>query len=315
MAEIERMRSGIPAISTPRRRRVETDSGALVAEALVVAHAATRGDRGVGGKICITAVSWVPVCNVEDVALSTFSSSSWESSGDIATGLRRLGWDLAVGPSRCAPILHLRNHALYEAPLPSSKLVTPLADGRVSGSIRVDRGDGGAPETWDVSEWPAMIGHNWGRSRARLYAWVHCNSWDDAEDLAFEAVSARVRVGPVLSPMGTAVFVRWKGRQWDLNARELFGNNRGAISMRRWEVVAAGQGIEVRAEVAAETDDFVGLHYPNPSEDTTYCLDTKLARTRLELHLPGRPPVVATSRAGALEIGTREREHGVRMYL
>ena len=250
-----------------------------------------------------------------DVEVDGCELSLGRARGDIATGGRRLGWDLAVGPPRCAPILHLPKLALYDAPLPSSKLVTPLADARVSGKVRVDRGSGRPAEEWDVSEWPAMIGHHWGRSRARLYAWVHCNSWDNAEDLTLEAVSARVRMGPVLSPMGTAVFIRWKGQTWDLNARELFGRNRGAISMRRWEVVASGHGIEVRAEVAAETDDFVGLHYPNPTEDTTYSLDALLARARLELHVPGRAPVIATSRAGALEIGTREREHGVRMYL
>ncbi len=98
------------------------------------------------------------------------------------------------------------------------KLVTPLADARVSGSFRVDRGDGAATEEWNVDAWPAMIGHNWGRSHARLYAWVHCNAWDNAEDLTLEAVSARVRIGPVLSPMATGVFVRWKGREWNLNA-------------------------------------------------------------------------------------------------
>lgn len=297
----------------PESRDPRQPSVPPLAEAWAIAFDRERGHVATKSTVLLESARFAR--GTLDVEVDGCELSLGRARGDIATGLRRLGWDLAVGPSLCAPILHLRKHALYDAPLPSSKLVTPLADGRVSGSIRVDRGDGSATEAWDVSGWPAMIGHHWGRSRARLYAWVHCNSWDDAEDLVFEAVSARVRVGPVLSPMGTAVFVRWKGRQWDLNARELFGKNRGAISMRRWEVVAAGQGIDVRAEVAAETDDFVGLHYPNPTEDMTYGLDTQLARTRLEIHLPGQPPVVATSRAGALEIGTREREHGVRMYL
>jgi hypothetical protein len=250
-----------------------------------------------------------------DVAIDGCELSLGRARGEIASGTRRLAWDLAVGPERAAPIVHLPRAALYDAPFPSSKLVTPLADGRVSGTLQVDRGDGSEVEEWNVGDWPAMVGHNWGRSHARLYAWVHCNSWDDAEDLAFEAVSARVRMGPVLSPMATAVFVRWQGRRWDLNARELLGQNRGSISLRRWEVTAAGQGIEVRAELAAETDDLVGLHYPNPSGAMTYCLNTKLARARLELRLPGRDPVVATSRAAALEIGTHDRQHGVRMYL
>lgn len=250
-----------------------------------------------------------------DVEVDGCELSLGRARGAIATGGRRLGWDLAVGAERAAPIVHLPEAALYDAPFPTSKLVTPLADARVAGAVQVDRGDGSAAEEWDVASWPAMIGHHWGKSYARLYAWVHCNAWQDADDLTFEAVSARVRMGPMLSPMGTAVFIRWKGRSWDLNARELFGKNRGSISMRRWEVSAAGKGIEVSAELAAETDDFVGLHYPNPSGAMTYCLNTKLARARLELRLPGAQPIVATSRAGALEIGTRDREHGVRMYL
>jgi hypothetical protein len=250
-----------------------------------------------------------------DVEVDGCELSLGRARGAIAGGTRRLAWDLAVGPERAAPIVHLPRAALYDAPFPSSKLVTPLADARVSGSLAVDRGDGSAREDWNVEVGPAMIGHNWGTSHARLYAWVHCNAWDDADDLTFEGFSARVRMGPVLSPMGTAVFVRWKGRRWDLNARELFGRNRGSISMRRWEVSAAGQGIEVHAELSGETDDFVGLHYPNPSGAMTYCLNTKLARARLELRVAGSAPVVATSRAAALEIGTRDRQHGVRMYL
>lgn len=250
-----------------------------------------------------------------DVAIDGCELSLGRARGDIASGTRRVGWDLEVGPERASPVLHLPRRSLYDASFPAPKLVTPLMDGRVTGSVHVDHGEGAAPEAWTVAGWPAMVGHNWGRSHPRLYAWVHCNAWDDAEDLAFEAVSARVRMGPVLSPMGTAVFVRWKGESWDLNARELLGKNRGSISLRRWEVTAEGQGLDVRAELSAETDDLVGLHYPNPSGAMTYCLNTKLARARLELRLPGRPPFIATSRAGALEIGTRDHQHGVRMYL
>ncbi|MBS2017186.1 MAG: hypothetical protein JST00_30155 [Deltaproteobacteria bacterium] len=250
-----------------------------------------------------------------DVEVDGCELSLGRARGAIETGHRRIAWDLRVGAERSAPILHLPSLTLYDDVFPGTKLLTPLADGRVAGDVTVDHGDGGPVETWSVSEWPAMIGHNWGRAHARLYAWVHCNAWDDAEDLVLEAASARIRMGPVLSPMATGVYVRYRGKRWDLNARELFGKNRGSISLRRWEATAKGRGIEVHADLAAETDDFVGLHYPNPSGAMTYCLNTKLARARLELKLPGEPPLVATSRAAALEIGTRERHHGVRMFL
>jgi hypothetical protein len=283
-----------------------------IAEAWAIAFDRERGH--VATKTAVPLSSARFAHGTLDVEVDGCELSLGRSRGALASGSRKVAWDLALGPSRAAPIFHLPSRALYDAPL-VWKAVSPVSDGRASGVVEVDHGEGSPPVPWRIDEWPAMIGHTWGPANARLYAWVHCNSWDDAEDLTLDAVSARVRLGPMLSPMPTAVFVRWKGKQWDLNARELFGKNRGSISLRRWEATAEGQGLDVRAELAAETDDFVGLHYPNPSGAMTYCLNTKLARARLELRLPGVEPFVATSRAGALEIGTHDRQHGVRMYL
>lgn len=251
-----------------------------------------------------------------DVEIDGCSLTMGQAKGALATGTRKLAWDLAIGASRAAPVQHLPHAWLYGTSLSPSKLVTPLSDTRVSGFVNVSRGDGGPPEPWSIDGWPAMVGHQWGSALPRFYAWAHCNTWEGEDDLVLEAATSRVRMGPVLlSPMLTAVFVRWRGRRFDLNARELFGKNRGSVSMRRFEVSAETRELEVRAELAAETDDFVGLHLPNPSGAMTYLLDTKLARVRVELILPGESPVVVTSRAGALEIGTRDRDHGVRMVL
>jgi hypothetical protein len=71
----------------------------------------------------------------------------------------------------------------------------------------------------------------------------------------------------------------------------------------------------VRGELFAETEDMAGLHYENPDGTMTYCLNSKLASARLALARPGKLglPLVVSSRAAALEIGTRDRAHGVRM--
>ncbi len=255
-----------------------------------------------------------------DVEVDGCELSLGRARGEVASGGRAIRYDLAVGAERASPIRHLPSLGLYETAFPATKLCTPLADARLDGEMRVRRrADLGAEddERWEIAGWPAMIGHNWGRGHAHLYAWSHCNTWDEraADDLVFEGVSARVRVGPMLSPMATAVFVRWRGESFDLNGRELVGVNRGLISLRRWEATARGSGVRVHAELAAETDDLVGLHYANPRGAMTYCLNTKLARARVAIDLPGGRSIVATSRAAALEIGTRDPRHGVRMFL
>ena len=114
--------------------------------------------------------------------------------------------------------------------------------------------------------------------------------------------------------MATAAFVRYRGRRFDLNVPRALARNRGIISLRRWEIDAKHAGVHVKCELSAETDDMVGLHYANPNASTTYCLNSKIAKARLELAIPGEPVVVAHSRAAALEIGTRDPAHGVRMY-
>jgi hypothetical protein len=65
--------------------------------------------------------------------------------------------------------------------------------------------------------------------------------------------------------------------------------------------------------VEARTDDMVGLYYANPDGAMTYCLNSKLASARVRFEPKGRAPLTLTSRAAALEVGTRDADHGVRM--
>lgn len=282
-----------------------------VAEAWAVAFDRDRGHVATKTTVLLETARFAH--GALDVEIDGCLLSLGRTRGSVATGWRHVAWDLAIGPELSEPILHLPSRALYEAGrLPSSKLVTPLADARASGHVLVFHGHGNE-ERWAIDGWPCMIGHNWGRRHPHLYAWGHCNAWD-VPGLVFEAISARVRMGPMLSPMATAAFVRWRGRRFDLNAPRALAHNRGIVSLRRWEIDAAHAGVRVKCELSAETDDLVGLHYANPNAATTYCLNSKLAKARLELEIAGEPPVVAHSHAAALEIGTRDPAHGVRMY-
>jgi hypothetical protein len=285
---------------------------APVADAWAVAFDRHRGHVAVKSTIALAAARFAR--DAIDVEVDGSRLTEDHARGTLSSGRGKLAWDLTIGPSRAAPILHYPSLAMYRSDLPpSSKLVTPVSDARASGTVRVDRG-GGDVDTWEIDAWRAMIGHNWGRRNAELYAWTHCNAWS-VDDLVFEAVSARVRVGPVLSPMATSAYVRWRGKSYDLSRLRALANNRGVISLRRWEMRGSDRGVEVVCDVAAETDDIVGLHYANPVGPMTHCLNTKLARARIEARFPNGETVSATSRAAALEIGTLDPGHGVRMYL
>ena len=125
-----------------------------------------------------------------DVAVDGCIFTPGRARGAVETGDRMVEWDLRF-EANGAPLVHFPRAWMYDGPFPSSKLVSPLPDLRVSGDVVVN----GVP--WRLDAWPGLLGHNWGRRNAFLYGWGHCNGWDDkdggaGEDLVLEGVSARV---------------------------------------------------------------------------------------------------------------------------
>lgn len=228
--------------------------------------------------------------------------------GEVEQNGHRIAVDLSFTKG-APPLVPLPERALYYSRLPRSKLVSPYPDSRFSGSYAVNG------ETIRVENARGMQGHNWGESHAHLYAWAHCNQWDQDEDFVFEGLSAKIKLGPVVTPIATLVCVRHRGVRYEFNRFRDLLKNRGEVSFRRWVFRAESDLGRIEGELFGQTPDFVGLHYPNPDGTMTYCLNSKLAHARLRFEPFGRPPMTLTSRTAALEVGTREPNHGIRMYV
>lgn len=230
------------------------------------------------------------------------------TSGAIALRTHRIAWDLRFrGDAR--PITPLPFEAMYKPSFPTTKIVSPYPDLRFDGEVFVDG------ERWLIDGWRGMQGHNWGRRHADLYAWSHANVWEEDDDFILEGFSASVRLGPVRTPLMTLVCARHRGVRYEWNTPLDIARARGDVSPTRWVFSASGRHGAIEGTLEADKEDMVGLYYPNPHGPMTYCLNTKLARARVRFEARGRPPLLLTSRAAALEIGTRDDGHGVRMYV
>jgi hypothetical protein len=239
------------------------------------------------------------------VAIDGCTLSRDLARGRVETGGRAIGYDLRI-ESLAEPLLHYSSPWMYAGPWPAQKLASPIPNARVSGRVEVDA------ETWDVQGWPAMVGHHWGRRHSPLYAWGQCNAWDGGDDLVLEGASIGGG-GPVLG--GTLLCIRHEGVRHDLNGLQALARNGGAITPRRWRFRGRSTSVAVDGEMWADTDDFVGLFYPNPDGTNCHCLNSKLARAEVTLKIAGRPARTYQSSRAALEIGTNDPNHGVRMYL
>ena len=293
---------------------------ALWLKATILAHKGRGGDDAVAeswavaferGKRAAASKTTVPLAQASfsrdklDITMPGFELTRGRAQGEVGD----VGFTLALSDDG-APIVHFPHPRMYSGPFPSSKLTSPMPNLRAHGEVRTPRG------TWKVDGWHGLLGHNWGRGHAFAYAWGHCNVWNEEEaaDLVFEGTSARVRVGPALLPTTTLLIGRTGGETHALTRLRRLVRNQGAMTFRRWTFSGSGPTISLHGEMWAETDDMVGLHYENPDGAMTYCLNSKLASARLEISIRGRA-WVATSRAAALEIGTRDPNHGVEMVL
>ena len=228
--------------------------------------------------------------------------------GAIRTREHSIEWDLRFAGENRA-IVPFFDRRMYTGPFPKSKLVTPVPDARFEGALTVDG------ERWAIEGWRGMQGHNWGRGHADLYAWCHTNVWEGEDELVLEGLSGRVRVGPVLTPLTTVVCVRYRGVSYDFTRPMVIWRAHGDVTTRRWSFSAEAPHSRIEGMVEARAEDMVGLYYANPDGAMTYCLNSKVASARVRFEPKGRAPLTLTSRAAALEVGTRDADHGVRMHV
>jgi hypothetical protein len=248
-----------------------------------------------------------------EIAGTTFTGEHLR--GEIFSGGSSVHFDLALTQIDPVP-LALYPAALYRTPVPQTKQVSPVPDARAQGHVEVRTTHGS--RRWQVQGWPAMQGHNWGTSHAHTYVWVHVNQWREPEGqgLILEGASARLKVGPFLTPEVSGLAVRHHGRTYAVRSPRDFAETRSTMEQHRlWKFRARMDGAFAEGEFALPERDTAGLYYPNPNGELTYCLNSKLAPVTLRWTPPGSRAVQLTSNCAAFEIGTRSPGHGVPMLL
>jgi hypothetical protein len=276
-----------------------------VAEAWAVAFSTAHGHVATKTSIPFERASFDR--HVIGASIDGCTLTSRTARGRVDSGGRSIAYDLTL-ESRQAPYRLYPSRWMYSGPIPSQKTLTPVPDARVSGHVEIDG------ESWELQAWPGMIGHNWGR-HSELYVWGQCGVWDDGADVVFEGAAARVRAAGVLLPLRTTLMIRHQGTSYPLTDLSAVLSNASTLTARRWQFRGAGKRVQVQGEMWEESDDFVGLFYTNPDGAILHCLNSKIAHAELTLRVEGRAARLLRSTRAALEIGTLDRQHGVRMYV
>lgn len=221
-----------------------------------------------------------------------------------ARGAHTLRWNLRYEGGG-APLVFLPEN-LYAAPFPKAKAVTPRPFVRFSGTLVVD------DKVLDIDNWIGSENHNWGRKHTDAYAWGQVAGFDNAPDAFLEAITARLKIGPLRTPALTILVLRDGDTEYRFNALLRAFRASGEWHYFGWSFDSTQDGVRIHGRIAAERRDFVGLTYYNPPGGDHTCLNSKIAACEVTIERPGQAPrTLRTTHRAAFEILTDDRHHGV----
>jgi hypothetical protein len=212
-------------------------------------------------------------------------------------------WDIAFTP-RAEPLDHFTPAVLYRAPLPRTKATSPVPDLDAAGSLTVDG------TSVDLTGWTGMLGHNWGTEHAARWIWLRVSGLGADGSGWLDAVLARVRVGPALTPWTGFGALSLDGERHRLGGLL----NRGTRVLLRpdgAEITLTGRGVLVTVQATVPLAGTVGWEYADPGGHRHEVVNSSVATMSVDVERDGRQQRFQPARRGVLEVGGDTRAFDV----
>ena len=219
-------------------------------------------------------------------------------AGSASAAGRSAAWELEAAGEEAA-LRHLPRAWMYRAPLPRTKLESPLPDAVFSGWV-----EAGGRRT-EVAGWRGMVGHNWGSEHAERWVWLHAVGFAEAPGAWLDVAIGRVRVGRAVTPWVANGALSLDGARLALGGLGRVRSTRVDAQPGSLRAVIGGAGVTIRASVSAPLEQTVAFEYLGGH----HALNCSIAEVHLRVERPGRPSLeLASAFGGAYELGVRETD-------
>ena len=226
-------------------------------------------------------------------------------AGSVVTDAMDAAWELTFDSSG-EPCHYLPWSWLYRAPLPRTKFVAPVPVATFSGNLDLNG------ERLRISDWPGMIGHNWGSEHAERWVWLQGNGFPEDDGAYFDCGAARIKVAGRKLPWIAAGMLKLDGQSHRLGGPGRIRGTEIESGPGRCDFVLPGSGMVVRGRLTAPKNCFVGWVYADPDGSEHHTINSSVCDLSLEISRRGKPDRYLTlNAAGAFELGMRETDHGI----
>lgn len=241
--------------------------------------------------------SWIRVADAE--------LGPGRAEGSVDTEALAAAWSLNFdGDSD--PCAYLPAEWLYRAPLPRTKFVAPYPNARFEGRLTIGE------DSYELSGWPGMIGHNWGTEHAERWVWLEGTGFEGEAGTFFDAGAARVRLGSRTSPWIPSGMLSLEGERHRLGGLGAIRAARIEETPTGCEFLLPGKDVVVRGRVTAPAEQFVGWVYADPAGPEHNTVNCSVSDLELTVERPGLPArELRLAGAAAYELGMRETDHGI----
>lgn len=248
-------------------------------------------------QLSVPAGSWIRVADAE--------IGPGRAEGSVDTEALSAAWSLNFdGDSE--PCKYLPADWLYEAPVPKTKFVAPYPNARFEGRLTLGE------DSFELSGWPGMIGHNWGSEHAERWVWLEGTGFEGEAGTFFDAGAARVKLGSKTSPWIPSGMLSLEGERYRLGGLGAIRSARIEETPSGCEFLLPGKDIVVRGRVSAPTKDLVGWVYADPKGPEHHTVNCSVSDLELTVERPGLPArELRLSGGAAYELGMRETDHGI----
>jgi hypothetical protein len=203
-------------------------------------------------------------------------------NGAVDQSSARSKWSLQCQPVETSlgqPLCLFPTRRMLQASFPRNKTVTPAPAAHFNGQIEVNG------ETWAIDDWLGMQGHNWGQAHAHEYAWGQClfTAPDGSPCAMVEAYTAKLRIAGLTTPALSGMVVRHGQRSYRFDRIIDLWNQRSETKDLCWVLKMKGRDGKALLQMEATPEEVVCLGYTNPDAHLSYCLNSKLAKVRLQV--------------------------------
>lgn len=235
-----------------------------------------------------------------EIRFGSNSLSPIRCTGSLQGPDGTIRWDLAI-ESRSEALFPYPWKWMYTAPLPSFKTVSPSPDALCTGVVEF--GD----ERWELRQVAGLIGHNWGKKHAVRYAWAHSNLSFAGENGYFEGFSAKIKVGPVVTPFISLAILQVGDRRYEFNNPGTLLGRGVTVDDFCWKFAVNRGTMSLRGDIRARPEAAASLAYPNPDGSCATCINSKTADAQLWLAGEGTEKKWELAGVVALETLTYEK--------